>query len=157
MKQYDPDMLIGYNIDNFDCRYMDDRLKDKALFDKTLARFGTARFGDSTFSSAQKGSFTTGKFEIPGRTILDLLPQVKAYNATLKYNKKLENCKLDTVCKQELGASKAIFRPQEIFRAHETKCPIANTSLEETLWQNASRTASASSAMMLCKTSSSSC
>ena len=97
VKTNDPDILMGYNIDSFDMRYMHARLKDKALFYKILARFGTARFGDSTFSSAQKGSFTTGKFEIPGRTTLDLLPQVKAYNATLKYNKKLENCKLDTV------------------------------------------------------------
>ena len=131
IKQYDPDILMGYNIDSFDMRYMHARLKDKVTFYKTLARFGTARFGDSTFSSAQKGSFTTGKFEIPGRTTLDLLPQVKAYNATLKYNKKLENCKLDTVCKQELGATKTDFSYQEIFRAHETKCPTANKLLVE--------------------------
>ena len=132
VQKYNPDILTGYNIDNFDMRYMHTRLTDKEIFYQTLSRCDmAAKFSDSTYSYVQKGTYTTGRFLIPGRTTIDLLPRVKDYNATLKYDRKLENFKLDTVCKQELGATKTGFSVQEIFRAHETKCPVANQLLVE--------------------------
>lgn len=132
VRQYDPDVLIGYNIDNFDMNYMHRRVQDKEMFYKTLSRTSQpARFSVINTTSVQQGAFCTRRFIIPGRTTIDLLPQAKAYNSTLKYDKKLADLKLDTVGKQVLGSSKTGFTVQEIFKAHETKCPVANQQLVE--------------------------
>jgi hypothetical protein len=56
---------------------------------------------------------------------------VRDHNKTLKFDKRYSSCKLDDVCKQELGAEKTGFTYEEIFKAHETKDPITNTKLVE--------------------------
>ena len=131
VKQCDPDILTGYNIDNFDMKYMHTRLQDKVMFYKTISRTNaSAQFSDRIFKSAQKGTYNISRFIIPGRTTIDMLPCVTDYDKTLKYDKKLKNFKLDTVCKQVLGgASKTGFSVEDIFRAHETKCPHMNQEL----------------------------
>ena len=134
VSERDPDVLTGYNIDNFDMHYIDARLQDKTVFYQTLSRYPdmTAKLHAKMFRSKQKGEIKTSRWQIPGRFCIDLLPLVRAHNATLKYDKKYKSCKLDDVCKQELnGASKTGFTYEDIFRAHETKDNAQNRKLVE--------------------------
>jgi DNA polymerase delta subunit 1 len=133
VSELDPDVLMGYNIDNFDMSYIDIRLQDKDRFYKKLSRYPDmrAKMHAMTFSSKQKGDIQTSRWKIPGRVCIDLLPLVRAHNSTLKYDNKYKSCKLDDVCKQELGASKTGFTYEEIFRAHETKDKEQNQKLVE--------------------------
>jgi DNA polymerase delta subunit 1 len=134
IKEHDPDVLIGYNIDIYDVKYIHERLIDKRTFYANLARddgvgHRSARYEDFAFASKQAGSSVSGRWCIPGRVTIDLLKQVCAHNNTLKYNKKYANLKLDTVAQAELDACKTGFTFEEIFQAHETKDPASNQKL----------------------------
>jgi len=129
--EQNPDMLIGYNTDGFDNGYIDTRLREKRTFYSALSRYDDtpATYRASMTISNQSGSTVRGRWHIPGRVCLDILPCVRDYNKTLKYNKRYPSCKLDDVCKQELGSQKTGFTYEEIFNAHETKDAVANRRL----------------------------
>ena len=81
----DPDILTGYNIDKFDMNYMHIRLQDKKTFYAKLSRTNIpAAFSSRTSTSAQKGSNSTARFIVPGRSTIDMLPKAIDYNSTLK-------------------------------------------------------------------------
>jgi DNA polymerase elongation subunit (family B) len=120
IKAQNPDVLIGYNIDLFDNSYVHNRLTDRRIFYKNLSRYEDI-----------PARHFKGKWYIPGRVVFDLLPIVRAYNQTLKYQKRYATCKLDDVCQKEFDMGKTGFTCEDIFKAHETKNLVANQKLVE--------------------------
>lgn len=97
IKEYDPDIVTGYNINGFDFDYINDRMNINYL-KPTIGRNNSKMwikkgFGNTTIS-------------ISGRVIMDLLPLVKANYNYQSYNLKtiahelLKNDKIDLPMKQ---------------------------------------------------------
>ena len=84
----DPDIVTGYNINNFDVPYLLDRarvLKLKSF--QYLGRIVRSRctYRKSEFQSKQKGARTVTKLRITGITIMDMYPVIKNDHKLDKY------------------------------------------------------------------------
>ena len=107
----DPDIITGYNTQNFDVPYLLNRgkalAKVKGRVGPSFDRFfhwgrmrGTpARMRDSTFSSAQYGKRENIETTVDGRVMFDLLPYMFR-------NHKLSSYSLNSVCAEFLGQQK---------------------------------------------------
>lgn len=97
---YDPDVLMGYNINSFDFPYLEDRLRLNGISD-AMGRDG---------SSAQVRSFgSKHEVRITGRIVADLLDLVKQ-------NYSLANYKLGTVASTLLKEDKLDVKASEMRR-----------------------------------------
>ena len=97
---YDPDVLMGYNINSFDFPYLEDRLRLNGISD-AMGRDG---------SSAQIRSFgSKHEVRITGRIVADLLDLVKQ-------NYSLANYKLGTVASTLLKEDKLDVKASEMRR-----------------------------------------
>ena len=102
LEKVDPDVIIGYNIANFDFPYLLDRAKHLKC---TSFPFFTRLKGikseakDSTLSSKQMGSRVTKEININGRIQLDLLQLVQRDHQLRSYT-------LNSVCAEFLGEQK---------------------------------------------------
>ncbi|KAH0576980.1 DNA polymerase [Spironucleus salmonicida] len=78
IKEFDPDLLTGYNIDNFDWPYVFKRAEINNV-DVTFSRFSSfkAKATPKTFTSNQLGTRESYDINIPGRVSLDVLPQIQ--------------------------------------------------------------------------------
>lgn len=82
VQQADPDILTGYNVQNFDLPYLLKRARTLEKRCPVLRRFPElgrirgvlARMKESTFSSAQYGNRENVDTAIDGRVVFDLLP-----------------------------------------------------------------------------------
>ncbi|KAI9773153.1 MAG: DNA-directed DNA polymerase delta [Geoglossum simile] len=102
LEEVDPDVIIGYNITNFDFPY----LLDRALFLKlprfpywTRMRNAYSQSKDSNFSSKQMGNRDTKTTNTNGRLQLDLLQLVQRDHQLRSYT-------LNSVCAHFLGEQK---------------------------------------------------
>mmetsp|Transcript_50355 Transcript_50355/g.98521 ORF Transcript_50355/g.98521 Transcript_50355/m.98521 type:complete len:1167 (+) Transcript_50355:137-3637(+) len=106
----DPDVLTGYNVQNFDIPYLLDRaeaLSKKIKKGHALESFQLwgriakqkARMKESTFQSAAHGRRTNIETSVDGRVIFDMLPYVQR-------NHKLSSYTLNSVCSEFLGQQK---------------------------------------------------
>lgn len=107
----DPDILTGYNVQNFDIPYLLDRaatLAKKSKKNKTyMSRFAywgricnsKARMKDTMFQSAAYGKRQNVETTIDGRVIFDMLPYMQR-------NHKLSSYSLNSVCAEYLGQQK---------------------------------------------------
>lgn len=102
LEEVDPDIMIGYNISNFDFPYLLDRAKHLKVngFDK-WTRLHSARSAskDTNFSSKQMGNRDTKATNTNGRLQLDLLQLVQRDHQLRSYT-------LNSVCAQFLGEQK---------------------------------------------------
>lgn len=103
----DPDVITGYNVQNFDIPYLLDRaetLSKKSSYIKGFAQWGRiknskAKMRDTTFQSAAYGKRNNVETTIEGRVIFDMLPYMQR-------NHKLSSYTLNSVCAEFLGQQK---------------------------------------------------
>ncbi|EIN06111.1 delta DNA polymerase [Punctularia strigosozonata HHB-11173 SS5] len=102
VEQVDPDVVIGYNISNFDLPYLMDRAKAlKANKFPFLGRMRNVRtqVKDTHFSSKAYGQRDSKETAMEGRLQLDLLQ-------VMQREQKLRSYTLNSVCAQFLGEQK---------------------------------------------------
>lgn len=103
----DPDIITGYNIENFDNPYLNERAETLAKSYPALRRFpylGRVRYRrsvvrDARFESKAHGLMDRKEMNLDGRVQLDML-----YFCQKKY--KLRSYKLEAVCQKFLGVGK---------------------------------------------------
>lgn len=107
----DPDIITGYNVQNFDIPYLLDRataLSKKSGSSKAkLANFSLwgriknsrAKMKDTMFQSSAYGRRSSVETTIDGRVIFDMLPYMQR-------NHKLSSYTLNSVCSEFLGQQK---------------------------------------------------
>ncbi|OXV06557.1 hypothetical protein Egran_05674 [Elaphomyces granulatus] len=102
LEKVDPDVIIGYNIANFDFPYLLDRakhLKCTKFPYFTRLKGNKSEAKDTTLSSKQMGSRVTKEVNINGRIQLDLLQLVQRDHQLRSYT-------LNSVCAEFLGEQK---------------------------------------------------
>lgn len=102
LEEVDPDIIIGYNIANFDFPYLLDRaehLKVKNFSQWTRLKSIHSQAKTSNFSSKQMGNRDTKATNTNGRLQLDLLQLVQRDHQLRSYT-------LNSVCAQFLGEQK---------------------------------------------------
>ncbi|KZS94329.1 hypothetical protein SISNIDRAFT_453212 [Sistotremastrum niveocremeum HHB9708] len=102
LQQVDPDLVIGYNIGNFDLPYLLDRAK--ALKSKRFNYFGRLKdiptvVKDAHFSSKAFGQRDSKETNMEGRLQMDILQYMQR-------EQKLRSYTLNSVCAQFLGEQK---------------------------------------------------
>ena len=103
----DPDIITGYNVQNFDIPYLLDRaetLSKKSTAIRGFAQWGRiknskAKMRDTTFQSAAYGKRNNVETTIEGRVIFDMLPYMQR-------NHNLSSYSLNSVCAKYLGQQK---------------------------------------------------
>ena len=103
----DPDIITGYNVQNFDIPYLLDRaetLSKTSSVIKGFAQWGRiqnckAKMRDTTFQSAAFGKRNNVETTVEGRVIFDMLPYMNR-------NHKLSSYSLNSVCAEFLGQQK---------------------------------------------------
>jgi DNA polymerase delta subunit 1 len=107
MEASDPDIITGYNVQNFDIPYLLDRadtLSKKASVLKGFRQWGrirnsAAKMKESMFQSAAFGKRANIETTIEGRVVFDMLPYMQR-------NHKLSSYTLNSVCAEYLGQQK---------------------------------------------------
>ncbi|KAL7574896.1 hypothetical protein ACA910_010727 [Epithemia clementina (nom. ined.)] len=108
----DPDIITGYNVQNFDIPYLLDRAEAIAKNKDKKNKFGLGGFAlwgrirnskakmkDTTFQSAAYGKRNNVETTIEGRVVFDMLPYMQR-------NHKLSSYSLNAVCAEYLGQQK---------------------------------------------------
>jgi len=113
IRDYDPDVFIGYNIYGFDLDYMDARILDQGDSWPNLSRLteGTFEIKNLSWSSSGRGA---NKMYLPmcsGRLSFDMYQYIK-----MDY--KLSDYRLDTVSKYFLKESKDDLKYYEMFEIY---------------------------------------
>lgn len=115
IKEFDPEILIGYNIFSFDFPYIDARLK----LNPNVSWGNCSRLSNSevkiinkSWESSAYGRIESNYLECEGRICMDLFPHFKR-------NAKLDNYKLDTVAKHFLGETKFDMPAKRMFEIYK--------------------------------------
>lgn len=105
----DPDIITGYNVQNFDIPYLLDRAATLAKKKKKQAIGGFPQWGriknspakmrDTMFQSSAYGKRANVETTIDGRVVFDMLPYMQR-------NHKLSSYTLNSVCAEFLGQQK---------------------------------------------------
>lgn len=105
----DPDIITGYNVQNFDIPYLLDRAATLAKKKKKQAIAGFPQWGriknspakmrDTMFQSSAYGKRANVETTIDGRVVFDMLPYMQR-------NHKLSSYTLNSVCAEFLGQQK---------------------------------------------------
>jgi DNA polymerase delta subunit 1 len=103
----DPDIITGYNVQNFDIPYLLDRADALAKEKKHVAGFrqwgriknSPAKMRETMFQSAAYGRRANVETTIDGRVMFDMLPYMQR-------NHKLSSYSLNSVCAEFLGQQK---------------------------------------------------
>ena len=103
----DPDIITGYNVQNFDLPYLLDRAETLGKKSKILSGFAhwgriqnaKAKKKETTFQSAAYGRRNNTETTVEGRVIFDMLPYMQR-------NHKLSSYSLNSVCAEFLGQQK---------------------------------------------------
>jgi len=106
----DPDIITGYNVQNFDIPYILDRAEALSKDKKIKAKMGDfkkwgrirgahVKMKETTFQSAAFGKRNNIETTIDGRVIFDMLPYMRR-------NHKLSSYTLNSVCAEFLGQQK---------------------------------------------------
>ena len=137
--KYDPEIITGYNIFNYDNPYLDNRLKRRLKEWKPLGRLINVPSTMTTLSwssSAYKNQ-DFNILEMDGRISIDLLPLVRR-------DYKLPVYKLDYVAKYFLGKGKYDVTAKQMFEIYELQECLAenyvpNVKIPKTFCQNYKR------------------
>lgn len=112
---YDPDVIIGYNICNFDFPYLDKRAKQLGcVMFSFLSRVASEkmRVRDTVFGSKAYGKRESQEAVIEGRVVLDILMSIQREH-------KLRHYTLNAVSAHFLGEQKEDVHHSQITRLHE--------------------------------------
>lgn len=115
VNHYDPEVLTGYNVYDFDNPYMDQRLKlsGEEIWPQMGRLYDTDTYlHDMTWESNGYGINVIKDLRIPGRITVDMLPVIRREHKLLKYN-------LETVAQHFLNRGKHDVTPQEMFLTFE--------------------------------------
>ncbi|MBL7169763.1 MAG: hypothetical protein ISS48_01995 [Candidatus Aenigmarchaeota archaeon] len=104
--QFDPDFMLGYNINNFDIPYIDTRLKKNGI-PRTIGRCTQKSMRISKFAGRSRVT-------IPGRVAVDVYSLVKEATAKFGLFKGLKRYGLGDVSKMVLGEGKVDVAHSEI-------------------------------------------
>lgn len=132
LKEESVDVLLGYNVWQFDWRYLADRLSvltddDGEAPETPFAGLGRAEGGDileSNLSSAAYGDNSFFRLSTPGVLQLDVLQYIRR-----EY--KLESNSLKNVAKHFLKDQKIDLPAKDIFRLYESGDPAARAVVAE--------------------------
>lgn len=130
VKRESTDVLLGYNIWNFDWRYLADRLETLVDDDGTLDANPFRSFGgdgclvDSKLSTAAYGDNTFTRIATPGILQIDVLQY-------LRREYKLESYSLKNVAKTFLQDEKIDLPAWRIFELFEAQTPEASKEVAE--------------------------
>lgn len=110
----DPEILIGYNILNFDYPYLDHRTKRTLNQWPRMGRImdEIPYLNSKQWKSSAYGFQDLNTLEVSGRISIDLLPIVKRDYKLPKYD-------LNTVCKKFLGKTKHDVKVTDMFITYE--------------------------------------
>jgi DNA polymerase elongation subunit (family B) len=115
IQEKNPNIIIGYNILNFDIPYMIERAKmSYCIFDfdqQGFNKFGHAKEKTIKWSSSAYGNQTFQFLDAEGRLYVDLLPLVKR-------DYKMDNYKLKTISTHFLGSTKDPLSVKGIFKCY---------------------------------------
>jgi DNA polymerase elongation subunit (family B) len=115
IQEKNPNIIVGYNILNFDIPYMIDRAKmNYCIFDfdqQGFNRYGHANEKTIKWSSSAYGNQTFQFLDAEGRLYVDLLPLVKR-------DYKMDNYKLKTISTFFLGSTKDPLSVKGIFKCY---------------------------------------
>ena len=119
-----PDIIYGYNSDNFDWNYLVERAKITKCytkFMKTLSKINgyECTLEEQTFTSSAYGDNRYLRVAIPGRLNIDLLIWIQRNMPQDQY----PNHKLDTIAEIEVGEKKRDVSAHDIFQAFRTGDP----------------------------------
>lgn len=108
--QENPDVVVGYNIDDFDWTYVHERAQFRKVDLGGLSRLPNfpARYKKDKMESKAYGMNIFNFVDVPGMVQIDLLHWFRK-------NEKLDSYKLDYVAETFLGERKRDVTPQEIF------------------------------------------
>lgn len=118
IRQYDPDILMGYYIFGFDLKFMIDRASELGILEEFLELGRTSRSNEDipTLRVAELTSTYTYDediketiIKIPGRTVIDICKVIKK-------TVNLGGYSLNNVCREYLNKAKNDVSPQEIFK-----------------------------------------
>jgi DNA polymerase elongation subunit (family B) len=115
IRESDPDVVIGYNINAFDFAYMKDRAGELgASVAQEFSKLGRLKgvqcnFKEANMSSSALGDNTLRYYDMTGRTTVDLMKVVQR-------DHRLDSYKLDHVAETFLGERKNDVSPGDIFR-----------------------------------------
>lgn len=128
VQEYDPDILIGYNIFGFDVNYLDVRLAIQLGSWSNMGRItkkNITHTGTMTWNSSAYGKNEMKWIEAPGRICVDMMKIVER-------DYKFTDYKLETVSRALLGKGKHDVTPQDMFRAYEA-CLLGRPGCEATM------------------------
>jgi DNA polymerase elongation subunit (family B) len=115
IQQYNPNVIVGYNILNFDIPYMIDRAKiNYCIYDfdqQGFVKNSHAKEKTIKWSSSAYGNQTFQFLDAEGRLYVDLLPLVKR-------DYKMDNYKLKTISTYFLGSTKDPLSVKGIFKCY---------------------------------------
>jgi len=115
IQEKNPNVIIGYNILNFDIPYMIDRAKMNYCIDsfdqQGFLKYGHAAEKTIKWSSSAYGNQTFQFLDAEGRLYVDLLPLVKR-------DYKMDNYKLKTISTHFLGSTKDPLSVKGIFKCY---------------------------------------
>jgi DNA polymerase elongation subunit (family B) len=139
-RQLDPDVVMGWNVNGFDYRYIYDRAMELGIWEDVvdnLARirgeFNGCRYVTQRLSSSALGDNLLRYIDQPGRVMLDLMKVIQR-------DVKLDTYKLDAVAEKYLGDRKDNVSPADIFRLQRgtsaDRCVVARYCLQDCLLCN---------------------
>jgi len=115
IQEKNPNVIVGYNILNFDIPYMIDRAKMNYCIDsfdqQGFVKYGHAKEKTIKWSSSAYGNQTFQFLDAEGRLYVDLLPLVKR-------DYKMDNYKLKTISTFFLGSTKDPLSVKGIFKCY---------------------------------------
>ena len=114
IEEYDPEIIIGYNIFGFDFSYLDARILDVGGTWRNISRLNEAevKVKNLSWSSSGRGANSMNILSAPGRISVDLYHYIK-----MDY--KLPVYKLDYVGEYFLGEKKDDLKYHEMFAIHK--------------------------------------
>jgi DNA polymerase delta subunit 1 len=108
INQLQPNIMIGYNTNGFDNKYINDRVKLNKIESDFFGKIGKNAKIQQEFNNDK-----VHKFQIDGINIIDLLPYMK------KNHNNMDSFTLNNVCKIYLNEQKNDLSPKEIFQKFE--------------------------------------
>ena len=121
IEETNPDVLIGYNINGFDYKYIIERARRLGILNRILSlvsrftndegKFKLCKQATKTLNSAGTGQNKYIYINSPGRLTFDICPYVRNFAGL-----KLDSYKLDHVAEYLLGLNKNDVSPQQIFK-----------------------------------------
>lgn len=112
--EYNPQVIVGYNILGFDIPYMTSRAKQLMCFDYDRQGYIIGRHSKERIIKWSSSAYKNQEFQFldaEGRLFVDLLPLIKR-------DYKFSNYKLKTVSEFFIGETKDPLTPQGIFKCY---------------------------------------